>query len=174
MKNKFKLFELAVLLTAIVFSFAACKNDTTPTPTTDPALNGTWESERVHSGTFGGVDYTNKTERMTISNGIKEDSITDVCNTKRESFTTEVIGTMKITLTHIWGKSISPSLEAKWYSQAELKKPAVLTVLESLSITADEVDEIFAESETAIYSISGNRLTVTWKSGTTEYYNRIH
>ena len=119
MKNKFKLFELAVLLTAIVFSFAACKHDSEET---DPALNGKWESESRRSGTCGGVEYTNKTERMTISNGIMEDSITDVCNTNRQSFTTEPIGTMKITLTHIWGKSISPSLEAKWYSQAELKK----------------------------------------------------
>jgi len=47
MKNKFKLFGLAVLVTAIVFSFAALSLagcDTGGDPT-DPALNGTWVDE---------------------------------------------------------------------------------------------------------------------------------
>jgi len=167
MKKNVTLFGIAVLLTAIVFSFAACKHDGEET---DPALNGTWESESLYSGTFNGVDYSDKTERYTISNGIIVYSLTDVCNIHKASFTTEVIGTMKMTLTHMWGKELSASLEAKWYSQADLKKPAVLAILDA---SAEDVDEHFARSVTATYSISGSRLTVTWGSGTTEYFNKI-
>jgi len=45
MKNRtFKQFGLAVLVTAIVFSFAACKNGTTPTSTSTPTPTPTFTS----------------------------------------------------------------------------------------------------------------------------------
>jgi len=144
MKNKFKLFGLAVLLTAIVFSFAACKNDSDPTPTplTDPALNGTWKS---------GVII------LQFNNGTYEEKGSDGSNKIKGTFTTSG-SSITMTLTHLWGAALPSSLTAKWYSKADLKAPDVLT---SLSMTAEQVDVYFANnSGTYTYVISGNTLTL--------------
>jgi len=135
MKNTIKIIGIISLTLVIGLAFFSCdsgsgggtsKPTPTPTPTTDPALNGTWVGETTWSGTYGGVEFGDKTERLKISNGIIEFSFTDLGNDGKYTFTTEVIGTMKVTLTHVWGKRYSSSLEAKWYSKADLKAPAVL------------------------------------------------
>jgi len=140
MKNQFKLIGLAVLFTAIVFSFAACKNNTTPTPTplTDPALNGTWLW--LEDGLEGGYKFNNGTYELSNARPFF-----------KGTFTTSA-GSMTLTPTHAWG--ISWSLEAQWYTKAE--------IIAAYPAFEETVNSTFAEySGTYTYSISGNTLTLT-------------
>ncbi|MCL1959384.1 MAG: hypothetical protein FWF68_07255 [Spirochaetes bacterium] len=91
MKNQFKLFGLAVLATAIIFSFAACKNDTTD-PLTDPALNGTWK--RSDGDTFK------------FNNGTYEYLPAPDYPFEKGTFTTSG-SSMTLTPTHLWGGLVS-------------------------------------------------------------------
>jgi len=144
MKTKFKLLGLAVLVTAIVFGFSACKNSTTPTPTPDP-LNGTWLRE--------GGDY-----KIIANNGNFEMQNLSYPDSNYEKGTYATSGNT-ITVTHVWGKyppfvSMSPSLAAKWYTKTELK------AADTTTFTDETLAEIFPPSGT--YSVSGTTLTVTF------------
>jgi len=61
-------------------------------------------------------------------------------------------------------------LTAKWYSQADLKKPEVLAIVGE---TAADIDKDFADGiQTVTYSISGNRLTLTYEGDSTQTYTK--
>jgi len=130
MKNQFKPFGLAVLVTAIVFSFAACKNDTTD-PLTDPALNGTWKRS-------DGVTWK-------FNNGTYENLTPDPF--EKGTFTTSG-SSMTQTPTHFWGTTLS--LSAKWYTKAELIAAGKSEAL---------VNSYF-DPWTLTYSVSGSTLTL--------------
>jgi hypothetical protein len=133
MKNTIKVLGLIALAAVIGFSMAACKNGTTPTPT-DPALNGTWVG-----------DY----EIFTFSNGTFE--MQGDGGKMKGTFTTSD-STLTITPTHAWGPDADPSLEARWYTKAEL--------LELASSMEEYINTAFS-TKTVTYSVSGNTLTIT-------------
>ena len=150
MKNKSKLFGLAVLVTAIVFSFAACKNESTNptlTPTTDPALNGTWVQ---NDGSGWGFKFNNGTwEHFTPNPYIKG------------TFTTSD-RSMTIIPTLFWGNAAGLSLGAKWCTKAELI---------SAGQEESEMNTIFAP-KTYTYAISGNTLTLTLEGRSPDTYTK--
>ena len=130
MKNQFKLFGLAVLVTAIVFSFAACKND--PEPLTDPALNGTWAYR----------DADDDDTTFVFNNGAFEMSRVDGVKVKG-TFTTSG-GSITLKPTHVMGT------DGKWYTKAQLKAEGM---------DEDEIGYYFTPV-TYTYSISGSTLTL--------------
>jgi len=128
-----------------------------PTSTTDPELNGTWA-------------YSDDDDVITLvfNNGTYEYFSHYPAPDTKGTFTTSG-STLTITRTHGWGKMLNASLDAKWYSKADLKKPDVLAILD---VTAADVDERFGDPVTGTYSISGNRLTIAWERGFSETYTK--
>jgi len=148
MKNQFKLIGLAVLLTAIVFSFAACKNNTTPTlPLTDPALNGTWTDNDVSDIAY---KFNNGTFELINPNPYIKGTFT----TSDRSMT--IIPTL------FWGNAAGLSLGAKWCTKAELI---------SAGQEESEMNTIFAP-KTYTYAISGNTLTLTLEGRSPDTYTK--
>jgi len=157
MKSTKKIIASALAIVALVM--ASCPQESKseePAPKTDPALNGTWLEDDGSGST------------VKFNNGTFENSYIGIgAPVMKGTFTTSN-GTLTMTMTHVWGKVLNDSLEAKWYSKADLKAPAVLAVLSTNehTVTAEDIDGLFAsQSATGTYVISGNTLTITWDNG---------
>ena len=141
MKSTKKIIASALAIVALVM--ASCpqesKSDSTPSaPKTDPALNGTWLS----------VSDSSPPMTMILNNGSLE-CIENGYQAIKETYTTSG-NNFTQTVTHMYGKYVSSSLESKWYTKDEIKASGL-----SMSI-----DSLFAP-QTIIYSLNGNTLTVT-------------
>lgn len=127
----------------------------------DTSLNGTWVDE-------DDVEMIFNNGRFEMSEGIRGTYKTSGRNL-----------TMQITHVHgeNFGSEIGVSLESKWYSKRDLsaaiKKELKNNFLDEESI--DEFEEIFNmlfSSQTWIYSLSGNFLTLIFDDGSTEKFTR--
>jgi len=159
MKSTKKIIALALAIVALVM--ASCPQESKsedPAPKTDPALNGTWAGSRT---------------TWKFNNGTFEALATDGRNYQKGTFTTSG-SSMTLTLTHMWGKTLDDSLEAKWYSKQDLKAPAVLAALsdDDHTVTAEDIDALFASTATFTYAISGSTLTLTWEDGSSDTYTK--
>jgi len=135
-----KIFFAGILVTALVFGITviACNNgstDKTDSAKTDSALNGTWvKSDGTIEYEFDEGDFECSYNGRKASKG---------------TYTTKD-GKVTMTATHIWGKVVENSLEAKWYSRADLKAAG-----ESEATLANRF-----RTTTWSYSVNGDKLTI--------------
>jgi len=141
MKNFFKLLGIIALVAVIGFSMAACKNDDEGGGT-DPALNGTW----VQTITSGSYTYTTE---IKLNNGNIEESRgqngMSLSPIYKGTYTTSG-NSISVQMTHYYHR-------ANWLTKDQLKSA------QGTGMSDTDIDLIF-KSVTAIWSVSGNTLTL--------------
>ncbi|MDR2597766.1 MAG: hypothetical protein LBC76_10675 [Treponema sp.] len=148
MKKKASIrITLIVISLAIAALFISCQN---PDEKQASALNGTWVRDTS--------DYDDDPpENIIIFNDgnfeMKYDGISQVKGTYTASN-----GLLTLTFTHLWGPSEDDSLEARWYSKAEIKQIDKKEVEESgEEWNEKEFERRYAPYSTA-FSVSGKTL----------------
>ena len=145
-----KKFWLGIPVIVLVFGFmvVGCDNGSTDRDGgSDTSLNGTWV----------GGDST----ELKLNNGNFE-----VSSGMKGTYTTSG-SNMTITVTHIHGDMMGGMLESKWYTKNELKAALVPSTMDEGTFN-ESFGSAFS-SQTATYSVSANKLTMTVEGETTIY-----
>ena len=141
-----KRFWLEILVFVLVFGMTVvgCDNDSTD-GSTDPALNGIWIQDGHGECTYNNGNWEDRWDGNPYAKGI---------------YTTNN-GEMTTKTTHLWGNGEPLNLVAKWYTKAELQ-----------ALNIPNLESMMTDGYTRTYSVNGNSITFTDKSGYTYTWTR--